>query len=135
MKEMLLIVLSLMVTLASGCALKEVRSKTKFGPEFRHKGSNRTNEVRWYAQQGFDFKWEKGITTGVTYRRRDVDGGSGDNDNGVWIDFSFPIWKAPKKADALALRVVELERRLARLEVQPERWLAEADSPSRTGEQ
>lgn len=135
MKEMLLIVLSLMVTLASGCALKEVRSKTKFGPEFRHKGSNRTNEVRWYAQQGFDFKWEKGITTGVTYRRRDVDGGSGDNDNGVWIDFSFPIWKAPKKADALARRVVELERRLAQLEVQPERRLAEADSPSRTGEQ
>jgi hypothetical protein len=115
--------------------LKEVRSKTKFGPEFRHKGSNRTNEVRWYAQQGFDFKWEKGITTGVTYRRRDVDGGSGDNDNGVWIDFSFPIWKAPKKADALARRVVELERRLAQLEVHPERRLAEADSPSRTGEQ
>ncbi|MCH7526031.1 MAG: hypothetical protein IID39_01210 [Planctomycetes bacterium] len=119
MNPPLLIVLSLLVALAPGCALEEVRSKTKFGPEFRHKGSNRTNAVRWTAQQGFDFKWDKGISTGITYRRRDTDEGSGDNDNGVWIDISFPIWQAPEKADAMARRVERLERRLARLESQP----------------
>lgn len=102
--------------LVSGCALKEVRSKSKFGPEFRHKGSNRTDAVRWTVQQGFEFKADNGISTGITYRRRDTDDGSGDNDNGVWIDFSFPIWRAEKEPDAAVRRVEELERRLARLE-------------------
>lgn len=100
----------------SGCELKEIRSKSKFGPEFRHKGADRTNNVRWYVQQGFDFKWDKGLTTGITYRRRDTDGGTGDNDNGVWIDFSFPVWKAGKKPDATAQHLEELERRLIILE-------------------
>ncbi len=103
-----------------GCGLKEIRSKTKFGPEFRHKGSNSTNSVRWTAQQGFDFKWKKGWSTGITYRRRDTDNGNGDNDNGVWLDFSFPIWKAPKKKDKDSKKtseyISELEQRITLLE-------------------
>ncbi len=100
----------------TGCALQEVRSKSKAGPEFRHRGSNRTNSVRWSAEQGFEFKWEKDIKTGVTYRRRDEDGGGGDNDNGVWFDVSFPIWKAKKRPGVTPDRIAEIERRLAELE-------------------
>ena len=105
---------------AAGCSLQEIRSKSKFGPEFRHSGSDRTNEVRWYAQQGFDFIWsdQKGnkITSGITYRRRDVDEGDGDNDNGIWLDFSFPIWRAPSKAKESNVRISSLEERIAMLE-------------------
>jgi len=105
---------------AAGCALQEIRSKSKFGPEFRHSGSDRTNDVRWYAQQGFDFIWsdQKGnkITSGITYRRRDVDEGDGGNDNGIWLDFSFPIWRAPSKAKETNERIGSLEERIAMLE-------------------
>lgn len=105
---------------AAGCALQEIRSKSKFGPEFRHSGSDRTNAVRWYAQQGFDFIWsdQKGnkITSGITYRRRDVDEGDGGNDNGIWLDFSFPIWRAPSKAKETNERIGSLEERIAMLE-------------------
>lgn len=104
--------------LVSGCALQEVRSKSAFGPEFRHKGSNRTDAVRWTVQQGFEFKWDKGISTGITYRRRDTDDGNGDNDNRVLLEFSFPIWKAKKAPNVTAQRVEELERRLAELETE-----------------
>ena len=104
------------LSMASGCALKEIRSKTKFGPEFRHKGSSRTDEVRWTVQQGYEFKWEEDISTGITYRRRDDDKGNGGNDNGVWLDFSFPIWKASTEPDKTGRRILELERRLAQLE-------------------
>ncbi len=62
----------------AGCTLQEIRSKSKFGPEYRHRGSNRTDSVRWYAQQGMEFKWDKGIDTSITYRRRDEDNGNGD---------------------------------------------------------
>jgi hypothetical protein len=106
----------LLVCLVTGCALQEVRSKTLAGPEFRYSGSSRTNEDRWTVQQGIEFKWDRGITTGVTYRRRDVDQGDGDHDDGVWVDFSFPIWTAPKKPDPTARRVDVLEKRLAELE-------------------
>ena len=106
----------LMALLVSGCALKEVRSKSKFGPEFRDRG-DRTNEVRWTSiEQGFDFKWDRGWKTGITYRRRDTDEGGGGNDNGVWIDFSFPIWQAERAPDTTAKRIEVLERRLAQLE-------------------
>lgn len=104
--------------LLPGCALKEVRSKTKLGPEFRHKGSNRTESVRWTAQQGVELKWEGGVSTGLTYRRRDTDAGSGDHDDGVWLDFSFPLWKAPKKPDTMKDQMEALARRLATLEAQ-----------------
>lgn len=130
-----LIVAVLVVSVLPGCALKEIRSKSKIGPEFRHRGSNSTNSVRWTVQQGFDFKWDEGVSTGITYRRRDTDGGSGDNDNGVWIDFSFPIWKAPKKEHATAARVEELERRLAQLEGQAKARFAQRKIEPQSGEQ
>ena len=110
--------LLVVVLLLPGCALKEVRSKTKLGPEFRHKGSDRTEAVRWTAQQGIELKWEGGVNTGVTYRRRDTDDGSGDHDDGVWLDFSFPLWKAPVKPDTMKEQVEALARRLAVLEAQ-----------------
>ncbi|UCG32256.1 MAG: hypothetical protein JSU68_11380 [Phycisphaerales bacterium] len=106
----------LLVCLVTGCALQEVRSKTKAGPEFRYSSGSRTNENRWTVEQGFELRWDRGITTGVTYRRRDVDRGGGDHDDAVWLDFSFPIWKAPKKPDPTARRVEILEERLAELE-------------------
>ena len=102
------------------CTLVEVRSKSKVGPEYRHRGFDRTDSIRWYAQQGFEFVWDDDrknkITTGITYRRRDVDQGSGDNDNGVWLDFSFPIWKAAENTDRDVRRIELLERRIAALE-------------------
>jgi hypothetical protein len=102
--------------LASGCALQEVRSKTAFGPEYRHSGQKNTNEERWTVQQGIELKWDKGITTGIQYRRRDVNDGTGDNENRVMLEFSFPLWKAEPKPSGLARRVRELERRLAAIE-------------------
>jgi len=117
---MLRLTLGLGVTIwSSGCALQEVRSKTKIGPEFQHSGSDSTNSVRYSEEQGFDFKWGNDWTTGVSYRRRDADNGNGNNDNGVWFDFSFPLWKAAKK-DASAERVAELERRITQLEARLE---------------
>ncbi len=41
----------LVLALLQGCALVEIRSKSKAGPEFRHRGSDRTDSIRWYAQQ------------------------------------------------------------------------------------
>ena len=102
----------------TGCSwkLQEVRGKTKFGPEFRDK-SGRKSEVRWTSiQQGFEFKWDNGWKTGITYRRRDIDEGPGGNDNGIWFDFSYPLWKAPKEADASHDQIEDLEKRLAQLE-------------------
>ena len=116
MKNYRVVVLFCLAPRLTGCALEEVRSETKVGPEFRHRGSNRTNRDRWTAQQGIQFKWDKGISTGLTYRRRDTDDGGGDNDNGIWFDVSFPLWKAKKRPDAVTERVAELERRLAELE-------------------
>ena len=131
----LLIFLLFIVPPFSGCGLKEIRSKTKFGPEFRHRGIDSTNSVRWYAQQGFDFKWENDLTTGITYRRRDTDNGSGDNDNGVWIDFSFPIWKAPKKSDQTSESVHKLEKRITELEALYDTYLAKQIKDSSSGDE
>jgi len=96
--------------------LKEVRSKSKFGPSFQHSGLNRTDSTRWTAQQGVEFKWSDGLKTGITYRRRDTDDGNGNNDNAVFVDFSFPIWKAEKEPDPLKKRVRKLEKRVKELE-------------------
>ncbi len=104
--------------LFSGCSwqLREIKGKTKFGPEFRDK-SGRTSEVRWTAiDQGLEFKWDNGWSTGVSYRRRDTDEGSGGNDNRVLFELSYPLWRAPDRVDATEQRVKELERRLAILE-------------------
>lgn len=111
-----LILVAVVAALGAGCQLREIRSRSKVGPQFRHRGSNRTNSVRWAAQQGFDFKWKNGITTGVTYQRRDTDNGNGNNDNGILFRVSFPIWKAKKKPDPLQKRIAKLEERLAELE-------------------
>ena len=125
------------VMLASGCALQEVRSKSKFGPEFRTKGAgaSKSHRTRWLAQQGMEFKWDQGVTTAITYRRRDDDNGSGDHDNGVWFEFSFPIWKARKNESETALtrRLEQLERRLAELESPPEQ-LAQLEQSTASGE-
>jgi len=100
---------------SSGCALQEVRSEHTVGTEWRHSGTTSTSEERYSIEQGFDFKWDKGISTGISYRRRDIDNGSGDSDNGLFVDFSFPIWKR-KKVEAKTERIEALERRLAELE-------------------
>ena len=108
----------LCLTLLAGCQLKlkEIRSETKFGPGFRHKGSNGTDSVRWTVKQGLEFKWNKGVKTGIAFRRRDTDDGNGNNDNAVFVDFSFPIWKAEKKPSPTKKRLKKLERRVAELE-------------------
>ena len=106
----------ILLTLTFGCALEEVRSKNKFGSEWRHSGSRSTAEERYSVEPGFEFKWEKGVSTGLSYRRRDIDNGSGDSDNGLFVDFSFPIWKRPKAEAKTAERMEALERRLAEVE-------------------
>jgi hypothetical protein len=105
------------MSLIFGCALEEVRSKNKLGAEWRHGGARSTAEERYSVEPGFDFKWDKGVSTGIGYRRRDIDNGSGDSDNGLFVDVSFPLWKR-KKADKTAERVEALERRLAELETE-----------------
>ena len=108
----------IVIPLLSGCALKEVRSKTKFGPEFRHSSGSGTSKDRWSVQQGVELKWDEGVSTALTYRRRDDNSGDGNNDNGVWFEFSFPLWKADKKPAGNPERMGELEERLAELEKQ-----------------
>lgn len=117
MKRSFPLILGILICLVGGCSwqLQEVRGKTKFGPEFRDK-SGRTSEVRWTSiQQGFELKWDNGWKTGITYRRRDTDEGSGGNDNGIWLDFSYPLWKRAKKPDTTARRIDLLEQQLAEL--------------------
>ena len=109
---------------STGCGLKEIRGKTKFGPSFRHKASDRSDSVRWTVQQRIGFKWDKGIRTGLTYRRRDTDDGNGNNDNVVFFDVSYPLWKAGKKPDSskqpwkkrMKKKMKKLEKRVAELE-------------------
>lgn len=101
-----------LLALIGGCqssSVTEVRGKTAAGPEFRNRGNN-TSEVRYTVQQGIEAKWDNGWTTGVAYRRRDVDEGSGDNENRVLFEVGYPIWKAPKKPDKTALQIEELEQ-------------------------
>ncbi len=110
----------LILQMCVGCSLTEIRGKTKFGVENRYAGSSRTTSQRWLVQQGFNLTWRdeenQKFTTGVSYRRRDTDDGGGDHDDGVWFDFSFPIWK--KSQDPVARRIDILERRLAHLEAE-----------------
>jgi hypothetical protein len=105
-----------------GCSasLKEITGKTAFGPEFRNFGDN-THDVRYTAIQGIDLKWSNNWTTGVSYQRRDVDEGSGDNENLVLFEVGYPLWNAPKKpektADLLQIEKLEEELRLLGSEV------------------
>jgi len=116
----------------SGCKLEEVRGSTKFGPSFQHRGSNRTNSTRWTVQQGLDFKWEDGINTGVTYRRRDTDDGNGNNDNAVFFDVSYPIWEAPKKPSKTKKKLKDLKERIETLEAELATLKAQLESGGST---
>ena len=116
-KRHFVIVMTVLALALPGCALKEVRSNTRFGPSFRHKASNRTDSVRWMVQQGIQLRWKNGIRTGISYRRRDTDDGNGDNDNGVFLNVSLPVWKAPKKPDPVKKRMKKLEKRVKELEM------------------
>lgn len=112
------VVIVLLAFACSGCAIKEVRGRTAFGPEFRHQGTRDTDEVRYDVRQGLELRWDKGISTSVLYRRRDIDDGSGDNENLVLFEVGYPIWIAPKPEDPLARRVAQLERELAKVKGQ-----------------
>ncbi len=116
MRRSMALALVACLLLAGGCQLNEIRSKSKFGPEIRHSGSSSTQSERWTIQQGIELKWDKGVSTGFTYRRRDVAEGSGDRDNGFWFDFSFPLWKRQKEPSAQTHQIEALEARLATLE-------------------
>jgi hypothetical protein len=103
--------------LPGGCALQEIRGKTSFGPEYRNRGDS-TSEVRYDGRQAVEFRWDKGMTTGLTYRRRDVDNGSGDAENLFLFEVGYPLWKAPAKPDKADARIAELEQRISELETQ-----------------
>ena len=98
------------VMLGCKASPSELRGKTSFGPEFRNRGNN-TSEVRYDARQALELKWDNGCTTGIQYRRRDVDDGSGDNENRVLVEVGYPLWKA-KKPDKTAQRIDRLERQV-----------------------
>lgn len=123
----------LLAVMLTGCSwqLQEIRSKTKFGPEIRNRG-NRTTEIRWTSiEQGYELKWDNGWTTGLTYRRRDVDNGGGGDDNRFLVEFSFPLWKA-SKGDPQARRIRILEQRLALLEAQSQAATASMNAKEET---
>jgi hypothetical protein len=116
-RRIVMLLLAFSLASVSACSkLKEVRSESKFGPRFNHRGTKRTDSTQWTVQQGVEFKFKDGFKTGITYRRRDVDDGNGNNDNSVFVDFSFPIWKAKKKPSANKKRIKKLEKRIAKLE-------------------
>lgn len=109
------------VLFVPGCksaGVNEVRGKTFFGPEFQHSGTKSTDQIRYTEVQGVELRWDNGWTTGVTYRRRDIDGGTGDNENLVSFELGYPIWKAPKKPDKTAMQIEELQKRVGELQSQ-----------------
>ncbi len=110
------------VALTGGCASKgwtiaEVRGKNQFGPEFQHDEAKNTDQIRWYAGQGVEIKWDNGWTTGATYRYRKVQEGNGNTENLALLEVGYPIWKkTPKKpADKSAERIDALEKQLQEL--------------------
>ncbi len=120
MKKTYLAMLGFLVGLfGSGCSwqIKEIKGKSKFGPEFRDSGVTDRHVVRWTSlDQEFEFKWDNGWSTILSYRRRDTSEGEGGNDNRVLVGFSYPLWKRPEKPDVTAQRIQALEARLAQLE-------------------
>jgi hypothetical protein len=115
-----------------GCksaSVNEVRGKTSFGPEIRHRGTN-TDEVRYDARQNVELRWDNGWTTGLTYRNRAVDEGSGDNEHLFLFEVGYPIWKAPKKPDKTAERFEDLQRQVEELR---SRLAATSDRSSASG--
>jgi len=109
-----LIVACAAIGFLGGCKANptELRGKTSFGPEFINRGNN-TSQVRYDARQGFEVKWDNGWTTAAQYRRRDVDNGTGDNENRILVEVGYPLWKAPKKEDkATDGRIEELQQQV-----------------------
>ncbi|MEE9296208.1 MAG: hypothetical protein V3W34_14775 [Phycisphaerae bacterium] len=116
MKTVQALVVLLVGLITCGCRLTEIGSKHKLGVEYRHSGANDHEAQRYTFRQGLVFKWDDGSDTTITYRRRDVNDGAGDHDDGVWIEFSYPVWKAPdRRKDDLSRRVQALERQVASL--------------------
>lgn len=118
--------LVLLMLTCNGCksvSITEVRGRTAFGPEFRNFGTN-THDIRYYVRQGVEAKLSNDWTTGVMYQRRDIDEGSGDNENLVLFEIGYPIWKKPKEPEKAALQIQDLERELLDLSA----LLAEAES-------
>ncbi len=118
MRTIALIAIASTACACSGCApkLKGIRSKTESGGEWRHSGTSRHDDERYSVQQGIEFQWDKGITTGIKYRRRDVNDGGGDGENGLWLDFGIPLWQAKENNGTAAARIASLEERVAELE-------------------
>lgn len=115
--QALLIGLILCVVSGEGCALREIRRKTKAGVEYRQENVDKSSHERYLAQESLQFKWDNGVDTSVIYRRRDLsDNDSGDHDDGVWFEVSVPIWKAKPKPDQTVARMEHLERRIQALE-------------------
>ncbi len=87
MKKIILLTVMSFFALSCDSGLKEIRLKNKIGPEFRSK--DEVDSTRWTAQTGIQFKHNNGWTTGVTYRHR---WDSGDTDDGIWLEFSIPLY-------------------------------------------
>lgn len=119
-----LIAVGLFLPGCKSASITEVRGKNQFGPEFRHDGIKRSDEIRYYAGQQIEAKWENGWTTAVTYRLRAIDEGSGNQEHLVLFEVGYPLWKAPKKPDKTAMQIEELQRQIGVLQSQ----LAGADS-------
>jgi len=99
-----------------GVSVTEVSGRTAFGPEYRNFGANNTSDIRYTAIQSLDFKWSNTWTTSVYYQRRDVDDGSGDNENAVLFEVGYPLGQKPKKPEKTALQIEELEKELRELD-------------------
>jgi len=113
------LVLMLTLSVVIGCksaSVTEISAKTAFGPEFRNYGNN-THDIRWTAIHGFEFKLSNKWTVNASFQRRDVDEGSGDNENAILVEVGYPLWNAPKKAEKAAheMQIEELEKELREL--------------------
>ena len=116
-----LVILILFASFSLGCSLEEIRLVSEGGVEYRRNNFDKSERERYSVQEKIDFKWEDGVNTAVTYRRRDVsDGPSGDHDDGVWFEVGFPIWKQSKPKNPMIARIEALEHRIAQLESQLE---------------
>jgi len=107
------------VACTSGCksgGVTEIRGKNQVGPEFQHDGVKRSDQIRYYAGQQIEAKWENGWTTAVTYRYRAIDEGNGNQEQLVLFEVGYPIWKAPKKPDKTAMQIEELQKKIGELQ-------------------
>ena len=114
------LLVTMCASLAAGCeslGVTEIRGKTAFGPEFRNFGNN-TSDVRYTEIHGFEAKLTNNWTAGVLYQRRDVDDGSGDNENLVLFEIGYPIWNNPKDGGKSAeeMQIEQLEKELRKLD-------------------